>query len=71
MVLDFTLFISSTSLKKWYYATTKKQDIEALESHMKAYREGFIKHIDTYYSDPVEPEPQVSEAVLREGYVII
>ncbi|MEG4799872.1 FkbM family methyltransferase [Microcoleus sp. ARI1-B5] len=50
---------------------TGQQDIEALNSHLKAYREGFIKHIETHYSDPVEPEPQVSQAVLGEDYVII
>ncbi|MEG4812221.1 FkbM family methyltransferase [Microcoleus sp. F8-D3] len=50
---------------------TGEQDLEALNSHLKAYRESFIKYIDTHYSDPVEPEPQVSQAVLGEDYVII
>ena len=50
---------------------TGEQDIEALNSHLKAYRESLIKYIDTHYSDPVEPEPQVSQAVLGEDYVII
>jgi hypothetical protein len=50
---------------------TGQQDIETLNSQLKAYRESFIKYIDTHYSDPVEPEPQVSQAVLGEDYVII
>ena len=50
---------------------TGQQDMEALNSHLKAYRESLIRHIDTHYSDPVEPEPQVSQAVLGEDYVII
>ena len=50
---------------------TGQQDIEALNSHLKAYRESLIKYIDTHYSDPVEPEAQVSQAVLGEDYVII
>ncbi|MEG4352705.1 FkbM family methyltransferase [Microcoleus sp. LAD1_D3] len=50
---------------------TGQQDIEALNSHLKAYRESFIQHIETHYSDPVEREPQVSQAILGEDYVII
>ena len=50
---------------------TGEQDIEALNSHLKVYRENFIKHIDAYYSDPIEPEPQVSQAVLSDDYVVI
>ena len=50
---------------------TGEQDIEAVNSYLKAYRESFIKHIDTHYSDPVEPKAQVSQAVFSEEYVII
>lgn len=49
----------------------QQQDIEAVNSYLKAYRESFIKHIETHYSDAVEPEPQVSKAVLSDEYVII
>ena len=50
---------------------TGQQDIEEVNSYLKAYRESFIAHIDAHYSDPVEQESQVSQAVLSEGYVII
>ncbi|MBE9183663.1 FkbM family methyltransferase [Microcoleus sp. LEGE 07076] len=50
---------------------TKEQDIEALESHLKAYREGFIAHIDAYYSDPLEANPEVTQTEFTEEYVII
>ncbi len=50
---------------------TGQQDIEAVNSYLKVYRESFMKYIDTHYNDPVEPEPEVSQAVVGEDYVII
>ena len=50
---------------------TGEQDIEALNSHLKAYRESFMKYIDTHYSDLIEPEPPVNQAIFGDDYVII
>lgn len=69
--IDMVFVKESGQFRRDSSYATKQQDIEALESHLKAYRESFIKHIDAYYSDPVEPEPQVSEAVLSDDCVII
>jgi FkbM family methyltransferase len=69
--IDMAFVKESGQFRRDSSYATGQQDIEALDSHLKVYREGLIAYIDTYYSDPVEPEPQVSQAVLSDGYVII
>ena len=69
--VDMAFVKESSQFRRDSSFATGQQDIEALNSHLKAYRESLIKYIDTHYSDPVEPEPQVSQAVLGEDYVII
>ncbi|MEG3895173.1 MULTISPECIES: FkbM family methyltransferase [unclassified Microcoleus] len=49
----------------------QQQDVASLNSHLQAYREALIAHINTHYSDPVEAEPQVSKTGFTEEYVII
>lgn len=48
-----------------------QQDVDALNSHLKAYRENLIAYIDARYSDPLPPEPQLDNAVSGSEYVII
>lgn len=48
-----------------------QQDVEAINSHLKAYRENLIAYIDAYYSDPLPPEPQFDNTVSGGDYVII
>ena len=49
----------------------QQQDVASVNSYLQTYRENLIAYIEAHYSDPVEPEPQVSQAVMSEDYVII
>lgn len=49
----------------------QQQDVASLNSHLNAYREALIAHIETHYSEPVAPQPQVSTTGFSEEYVII
>lgn len=69
--IDMAFVKESGQFRRDSSYATGEQDIEALNSYLKAYREGFIKHIDTHYSDPVESEQRVSQAVFNDGYIII
>ncbi len=69
--IDMAFVKESGLFRKDSSYATEKQDLKVLDSHLKSYRENLIAYIDTHYSDPVEPEPQVTQAVLSEEYVII
>ena len=69
--VDMVFVKESGQFRKDTHYATGQQDIQVLDSYLKAYRENLIAHIDTHYSDPVEPKVQVIQAVLGEGYVII
>ena len=69
--VDMAFVKESGQFRKDSSYATGQQDLKVLDSHLKSYRENLIAYIDTYYSDPVEPESQVSQAVFSEEYVII
>jgi FkbM family methyltransferase len=49
----------------------QQQDVASVNSYLKTYRENLIAYIERNYSDPLEPEPQVSKTEFPEEYVII
>ena len=69
--VDMAFVKESGQFRKDSSYATGQQDLKVLDSHLNAYRENLIAYIDTHYSDPIEPEAQVSQAVLSKDYVII
>ncbi|MGL5065361.1 MAG: FkbM family methyltransferase [Microcoleus sp.] len=48
-----------------------QHDVEAVNSHLNAYRQNLIAYIDAYYSDPEPSEPPLDNAASGGDYVII